>query len=78
MPWHAEHAPSTASAKQESAANICAPRGYVPAQEYNIHSRLDSMVMLPRDERVVDVPGECWAATAGGSLSMESTSGTVI
>ena len=38
--------------------------------------RFDSVVTLPTDERVVGVPRCCCSATAGGSPSMSSTSGT--
>jgi hypothetical protein len=48
------------------------------AREYSIRSRFDSVVTLPTDERVVGDPRCCCSATAGGSPSIESTSGTAI
>ena len=41
-----------------------------------MRSRLESVVTLPTDERVVGAPRCCWRATAGGRPSMPSTSGT--
>ncbi len=41
-----------------------------------MRTRLDSVVTLPTEERVLGVPRCCCKATAGGRPSMESTSGT--
>src|SRR3954469_4787227 len=41
-----------------------------------MRSRFESVVTLPTDDRVVGDPRCCWRATAGGSPSMASTSGT--
>jgi len=38
--------------------------------------RLDSVVTLPTEDRALLAPRCCCSATAGGSPSMESTSGT--
>jgi hypothetical protein len=43
-----------------------------------MRSRLNNVVMLPTDERVVGVPRCCCSATAGGRPSISSTSGTAI
>ena len=43
-----------------------------------MRSRLDSVVTLPTEERVVGVPRCCCSATAGGSPSISETSGTPI
>ena len=43
-----------------------------------MRSRLEIVVTLPTDERVVGVPRCCCSATAGGSPSIASTSGTAI
>jgi len=48
----------------------------VPAREYSMRSRLDSVVTLPTLERTLAVPRCCCSATAGGRPSMASTSGT--
>jgi hypothetical protein len=39
---------------------------------------LESVVTLPTEEREVGEPRCCWSATAGGSPSISSTSGTPI
>lgn len=75
-PWHDGHAPSGVFGENDSAYSIGAPRGYVPAREYSILIRFDSVVTLPTDDRVVLAPRCCWSATAGGSPSISSTSGT--
>src|SRR5947209_5947034 len=41
-----------------------------------MRSRFDRVVTLPTEDRVVGAPRCCWRATAGGSPSMASTSGT--
>lgn len=43
-----------------------------------MRSRLDTVVTLPTDERVLGAPRCCCKATAGGKPSMRSTSGTAI
>ncbi|WP_282456473.1 hypothetical protein [Chitinophaga sedimenti] len=43
-----------------------------------MRNRLESVVTLPTDERVVGAPLCCCRATAGGSPSISSTSGTAI
>ena len=43
-----------------------------------MRSRLESVVTLPTDERVVGEPRCCCRATAGGRPSISSTSGTPI
>jgi hypothetical protein len=43
-----------------------------------MRSRLESVVTLPTDERVVGEPRCCWSAMAGGRPSISSTSGTAI
>jgi excinuclease ABC subunit A len=50
--------------------------GYVPALEKSIRTLLEIVVTLPTDERALAVPRCCCSATAGGSPSIESTSGT--
>jgi hypothetical protein len=43
-----------------------------------MRSRLERVVTLPTEERVVTPPRCCCRATAGGKPSMASTSGTAI
>ena len=62
--------------EKSSAYNIFWPGGYTPAREYNMRSRLEIVVTLPTDERVLEPPRCCWSATAGGRPSIESTAGT--
>jgi hypothetical protein len=77
-PWHVGQAPCGVLGEKSSACSMSSPRGYSPAREYSIRTRFDSVVTLPTDERVVGAPRCCWSATAGGSPSMASTSGTPI
>ena len=46
------------------------------AREYSMRTRLESVVTLPTVERTFGVPRCCCSATAGGSPSIASTSGT--
>ncbi len=75
-PWQVGQAPWGVFGEKSSACSIGRPRRYVPAREYSMRSRLDSVVTLPTEERVLGVPRCCCKATAGGNPSMESTSGT--
>jgi hypothetical protein len=43
-----------------------------------MRSKLDSVVTLPTEERVVGAPRCCCSATAGGKPSIVSTCGTGI
>ena len=78
MPWQRGQAPSGVLVEKNSASSRSIPLGYCPAREYNMRSRLDNVVTLPTDDRVVGEPRCCCKATAGGSPSMESTFGTDI
>ncbi len=69
-------APAAVLGEKSSAYSIGWPGGYVPAREYSIRIRLDRVVTLPTDDRADGVPRCCCSATAGGSPSIESTSGT--
>ena len=75
-PWQRGHAPCGVLGEKSSAYNMACLAGYNPAREYIIRTRLDSVVTLPTLERALLAPRCCWRAIAGGSPSIESTSGT--
>src|SRR5919112_2122153 len=77
-PWQVGQAPCGVFGEKSSACSIACFGGYVPAREYSIRTRFESVVTLPTDDLVVGEPRCCCRATAGGSPSIASTSGTLI
>ena len=75
-PWQRGQAPCGVLGEKSSAYSIGWSAGYVPAREYIIRTRLDSVVTLPTLERALLAPRCCCRAMAGGRPSMASTSGT--
>src|SRR6478735_3592131 len=55
-PWQCVHAPCAVFGEKSSAYSIGCFGGYVPAREYSMRTRLDSVVTLPTDERTLGVP----------------------
>jgi hypothetical protein len=74
-PWQTGQAPWGVWGEKSSANSMVCPRGYRPAREYSMRSRLEIIETEPSVEREPAEPLGCCSATAGGSPSMLSTSG---